>query len=881
MSLQIDPNSVHLGKNAGVVDNIYIASYVGATGATGSCVLPPEIPYTPGNSSLIPLQPSCTFNFTDVLEIPPIPTPPPPASFRGCETLSASVDLITTEATKKTSLSLVAGGPFPGDTGTNDCTLKLVGIVDIDACTNFTATSAVNFNNAAAGSFLTIIPKSIPDCGFDLRGSININACENFTATSNITFNNALRGSYLTLTPSSLPNCGLDISGNLDVNACETFSATSSVSFRGNAVKKSSFSVSPTSTPNCGFTLNGDVVIDACTDFSASGGINFSGKAVKSSSVTVTAAQQPNCGLVLSGNVEIDACATFTAISNLKIYGQAVSTITPLSILSIGTPDCGFILNGELSIDACASASIEIVPDNLYPSYITLYTNVPKGQPPDQGEAFSFSQMILRSRPLAQSGCDSVVAMSIDPIDLAIPSECCPIVKPYTPGRLTGCCWDEDANGPFLYKDEYTNEMYIGGNLPIPCFVCDTTITAPGTMPFVFSDLTLNSLAVNYLEGTSCCTSPTDNRINLCNGIIQFTNTSNNTQLSADSATINLLAGYGGNTQLKGANLVLSEPYKAADFTPSYIQLLDTSQANTYLYTTADSLYYTNAAGSEATVTASYFLIDRANGDFAQMNASGLKTETAAGAYSWLYPYELFMDQGPSSGLYSLLRPDSLTIANTANLFSEIKHNNIRVQGGPDSWAQFVTDMDYNGMQATSLTAPSTWAYLTSTEILVQTSASTYSAMDADTVGVVDGNMYCQMKPDNLTVADGNGNYSDVRPTYIRAVDSAGYARISGTALTMYSPGQKAPYAVIDKSGVEVFSSTYTYSELTDTKLKLRGDRYNWIELNGSTCSMDIVSDEFITTLDFSGAAGYTLLKLTQVSVCVGGVNKPAWVFMQ
>jgi hypothetical protein len=400
-------------------------------------------------------------------------------------------------------------------------------------------------------------------------------------------------------------------------------------------------------------------------------------------------------------------------------------------------------------------------------------------------------------------------------------------------------------------------------------------------MPFVFSDLTLNSLAVNYLEGTSCCTSPTDNRINLCNGIIQFTNPSNNTQLYADSSTINILAGYGGNTELKGAKLVLSESYKAADFTPSYIQLLDTSQANTYLYTTADSLYYTNAAGSEATVTASYFLIDRANGDFAQMSASGLKTETAAGAYSWLYPYELFMDQGPSSGLYSLLRPDSLTIANTANLYSEIKHDNIRVQGGPDSWAQYVTDMDYNGMQATSLVAASTLAYLTSTEILVQTSTNTYSAMDADSMGVVDGGMYCQMQPDNLTVADGAGNYSDVRPTYIRAKDSTGYARMSGSSLTMYSPGGKAPYTDINQSSVTVYSSTYTYSDLTTTKLKLSGDQYNWIELDGSTCSMYIASEGYGTLLDFSAAAGFTLLKLTQVSVCVGGVNKPAWVFMQ
>jgi hypothetical protein len=44
---------------------------------------------------------------------------------------------------------------------------------------------------------------------------------------------------------------------------------------------------------------------------------------------------------------------------------------------------------------------------------------------------------------------------------------------------------------------------------------------------------------------------------------------------------------------------------------------------------------------------------------------------------------------------------------------------------------------------------------------------------------------------------------------------------------------------------------------------------------------MYIASEGYGTLLDFSAAAGFTLLKLTQVSVCVGGVNKPAWVFMQ
>jgi hypothetical protein len=620
------------------------------------------------------------------------------------------------------------------------------------------------------------------------------------------------------------------------------------------------------------------VVIDACTDFSASGGINFSGKAVKSSSVTVTAAQQPNCGLVLSGNVEIDACATFTAISNLQIYGQAVSTIKPLSIVSTGTPDCGFILNGELSIDACASASIEIVPDNLYPSYITLYTNVPKGQPPDKGEPFSFSQMILRSRPLTQGGCDSVVAMSLDPIDLAIPSECCPIIQPYTPGTMTGCCWDEDVNGPFLYKDEYTNEMYIGGTLPTPCFVCDTTITATGTMPFVYSDITLNSLAVNYLEGTSCCTSPTDNRINLCNGIIQFTNPSNNTQLYADSSTINILAGYGGATQLKGANLILSESYKAADFTPSYIQLQDISQLNTYLYTTADSLYYTNAAGSEATVTASNFLIDRANGDYAQMSAGGLRTETGAGAYTYITPSEIFMDQGAANSLYSLLRPTQITVGDGSTIYTSIQKSSIDIQGGPATTATHYTQIDYDGIFSMAYSSPTNNSYLTSQRLQIQTSEQVYSSMAPTSIGLINGGKYGQLQVDNLTISDGT-DYSAVATGYFVSHTAANRTTVRPVGVFVASTNDTAPYTDIDKSSVTVVASSTSYSDLTVGKLRLVSAATTYTDLNAAG-NLYVVSNNLATTLNFATAAGAGTLKLTQVSVCVGGVNKAAWVFM-
>jgi hypothetical protein len=822
MSLQIDPNSVRLGKNAlGVVDNIYDARYVGATGATGSCVLPPEIPYTPGNYSLIPLQPSCTFNFTDVLEIPPIPAPPPPASFRGCETLSASTSIITTNATKNTSLSLVAGGPFPGETGTNDCTLKLVGVIDVDACTNFTATSAVTFNNAAAGSSLTITAASIPNCGFDLRGNINIAACETFSATSNINFGNALKGSYLTLTPSSLPNCGLDISGNLDITACETFNASSAVSFRGNAVKKSSFSVSPTSAPNCGFTLNGDVIIDACTDFSASGGINFSGKAVKSSSVTVTAAQQPNCGLVLSGNVEIDACATFTAVNNLQIYGQAVSTIRPISITYASTPDCGFTLNGELSIDACASVGVDIVPDNTNPSFITLYTDVPEGQTPDKGEIFSSARIILRSTPLIQDGCNTVVGLSMDSIDLALPSSCCPIIAPYTPTTLTGCCWDEDANGPRLYKDDYTNELYVGGALPIPCFVCDTTITAPGTMPFVFSDITINSLAVNYIGSTNCCRANTDGMVDVCNAVIRLTNASTLEQSYQTPTGMTLQAGWGGVTQINAADVYLADVYRRVELETGGLTIADISASdNDYLYATASSLYITDQYNNNALLTSNYFKVSAYGGDTAKFGIidelnyrAGYYTLTGAGDYSFLTGTDLKFKLGGGSPDYLYCHPLSLEVIQTANLFSKMTSGQVTVKNGSDE------------------------SKMTATEITTKKITTGTSSLDTST----------------LTVAGG--------------------ANLTGTKLTIGTSS-------LDTSTLTVgTNSTLTASQLTVGGTS--GGRLNSTTLNLGSAYLNSSGMLYFSSIcNFNfGNLNPGSLFLKAVNVCVGTTNKTVYVF--
>lgn len=815
MSLQIDPASVHLGKTAGgSVDNLYVANYVATNPATlpVSCTLPPEIPYTPGNPALLPLLPSCTFNFIDVPLFPPLPTPPSPVTFRGCETLTASVNIITTEATRNTSLSLIAGGPYPGETGTEDCTLKLVGIVDVDVgCANFTATSSITYSGAAAGSTLAVVPIGAPDCGFDLRGRIDIAACETFTTTSNITFGSALKGSYLTFTASDLPNCGLDIYGNVNLNACESFNATSNVSFTGNAVKKSLFSISPTSTPNCGFTLTGDVLIEACTDFTASGGITFSGAAVKSQSVKVTAAQQPNCGLVLSGNVEIDACATFTATNNLRIYGDSVSIISPLSIVSIGTPDCGFALNGELRIDACSSTSVSIVPDKANPSYITLYSNVREGDPANTGDVFSYAQIVLRSAPVLQDGCSSVISLSMDSIDLALPGGCCPEVMPYTPNTITGCCWDEE-DGPRLYKDEHKNELYIIGALPEPCFVCDAAgFKASGgqNIPFVYDKITLTSLEVDNLSGSVCCPSRTHNQINLCTGSLSFSDPAGTvTQLYALSSGITLTSGDGVASNIRAGAMLLSDAGRYAELDTASLTI--DASGGYYLYASAHSLMYDSPVG-KLQIDAGNVVLRALDTSTVAVNPYSVTVTAPAGAYTSLIggkvtskqgaatntadPYTLTIDGG--SGVYSRLSQSELNLI-TAGSSSYLTYDQLRVVG---NGAELIATSD-----ALSTTNATHTAYISPSEIgvkdfdisttsispaAISLSSVNTNAVDSNGMAVTSTTYTAHITPSEVKVNDFVGNASSMGGNYVEVSSGNGwtYTQLFSTSLKITSGG--------------------------------------------------------------------------------------------
>jgi len=812
MSLKIDPTSVHLGKNAGgAIDNVYVASYVPTDPATLpiTCNLPPALNYTPGSATLIPLQPSCTYNFADVLGIPPTPPPPNPVPYKACESLTATSNIITTEATKNSSLSLVASGPIISETGTADCTIKLVGILDISACSDFSANSIVSFSNAAAGSSLAVTAASAPHCGVTLIGNIDISACESFTATSKITYGGALQGSYLNFVSRSIPDCGFDLTGAFNIDACETFNAQSNIAITGAAVKRSIFEISPQSTPNCGFVLTGDVVIDACTDFTATGGINFLGAAVKSSSVKVVAAEQPNCGLVLSGDVVIDACATFTAVNNFKITSSSgvVNTITPISIVSQSTPDCGFTLNGEVSIDACASANVSIIPDPQQLGFINLRIGVPQGQPASAGLIYSSAPLSLRSSTVYQEGCNTTLSISMDSIDLQLPGY--PAVIDYTPGVLDGCMWEENTDGIYLYQDPYSEALYIAGAIPKPCFVCDSSSykQADGQVrPFVYTDLELNTLSVNKLVAPQCCTINADNLLDLCNGYFQFLDI-NGAQVNIESKSIQISSDAYNYTQIYPSDIRVADAYRNAQLESGSLTLDDTSLPNSFMYATAHSLSYSDALNDEFNLTAQQLSFTAPDLSNVIVNTEGVYANSCAGNYAAMQDNALTMAPFVGSATYMQLTSSILSLVSSGTTYANHAPN----------YSYLYTPTYYNYMDSYGL--------MTNTIGTGQIAKVRPTGFYVET----DVNHGAWMQPDYMGIKASNETWTRVDPYQVavyglNSLGAASAANITPTNVYVGGHSGGYPYTYMADNYFSANESDLKYSSITPTTLYIQAD---------------------------------------------------------
>lgn len=515
MANKINPASIHLGG-----DTLqYFAEYLPLLpqDLPASCELPPALQLELTPVPLVSLNESCSFQFPDVLPLPPVYNPPN-LKFVACETLVASANITTCPATRNTHLTLNATGPLSDeDGGPGNCKITLDGAICVEACENFTGSAHITFDNATKDSNLTFISKGAPDCGFELLGNIVVNACETFSTTSNLTFKGAAKDSFLALTPRSAPDCGLDLSGIVTVTACEKFTADVDISVKGDkVVKKNNWKIENRSTPDCGFKLIGDVEINACADFTATGEILLKGPNWNSGSgITIVSMPSPDCGLSLQGVLDIKACAEFTASSSVTFSGTAgVSgsiVATPTS-----APNCGIALSGNVIIDACKELDIAV--GATTGGVISFFTST--------GEAAG--SVDLAPRITITSGatdCSKNISISLANGSVTLPAS-------------TNTTTNTNTGG--------------GGAVSGVCYDC-------GRVSGCKRSISLDTVETNWIippKSSDCCWAKdaSSNYIDMCNGVLNLGNSGNYTNISSGML---LFATGGASTALSSSSLRL------------------------------------------------------------------------------------------------------------------------------------------------------------------------------------------------------------------------------------------------------------------------------------------------------------------------------------
>ena len=370
MSLEIDPDSINLGKDAPK----YSAEYVPrpTTAPATDCVLPDAITFNLPELGLVDLDPSCTYEFPDTLGIPPTYYPPPVKPFPACEKFGATADVQFLHlAAKNSFLVIEASGPVkPEESGDealidnapNDCSLRVTGKFDIEACDKVTTSTAVNFGESLSGSLNLV---NVEDCGVALVGDIQYSGCPYYNVQNNVSFAPVFSGSSLGVTANNDNPCSLTIDGFFNADVCEEFGATNTVNISGSVVKNQKSTLNVRDKNPCGYDFSYSADIVACDKVNVDGSVTVKGDAkyvkINKPISLVKGNDAPNCSLELAGDIEINipnpGCKQLQYTDTSSIYGRSVVEVTPkyYTVLpsSDENPVCGVTIGGKTEIQAC------------------------------------------------------------------------------------------------------------------------------------------------------------------------------------------------------------------------------------------------------------------------------------------------------------------------------------------------------------------------------------------------------------------------------------------------------------------------------------------------------------------------------------------------
>jgi len=377
MSLEIDPDSINLGKD----DPKYFAEYSPRqTPEPGSdCALPPGVTFTLPETALIDLDPSCAYQFPEsLLSLPPVYYPPQVKPYPACEQFGASTDIQFLHLAAKNSFLIVeTSGPVKEgqtddealtDDSPNDCSLRITGKFDIEACDKILTQTAISLGEYLAGDLQLLATEN---CSVALVGGLQYTGCPYYNVASNVTFAPLFRGSNLELVAQNNNPCELTVTGFFDADVCEEFNAKNTINLTGKVVKNQKSILDVSEKNPCGFDFSYTAEIEACSDVTVDGTVNLTGdpKYVKiNKPITLSTGNgAPDCSLELDGDIEFDipnpGCTELKYSDTSTIYGRAVKEHVPkyatVATSTEENPVCGVEIGGEMEIQACPTYPIK------------------------------------------------------------------------------------------------------------------------------------------------------------------------------------------------------------------------------------------------------------------------------------------------------------------------------------------------------------------------------------------------------------------------------------------------------------------------------------------------------------------------------------------
>jgi hypothetical protein len=450
-------------------------------------------------------------------------------------------------------------------------------------------------------------------------------------------------------------------------------------------------------------------------------------------------------------------------------------------------------LKGDVEINACPSFSLKV-----------LEGRSPKVTVKDYNGVFLSSATITSALTVTGTDCEKFLKLDFTDIVIDIPPASYFVgggggsttftidqdrIDIKTIGGEASRQWTALSDGPYLRQTG--NELQLSGTLSPPYFGCGDSQTDDGDM--VFRTLNLEELDVTLLKKNSCCSLPSENEINICDGSL-FMTCSN----QADPNIIDLCA---------------SDP-NASRPTLKFSGVGSISYIDDY-YNTDLRAYHmrvaeggTNGARNYASLELNY-----SAGGLARLNIQNNATYSTQLAGNTFYQgdslYNYIQFPGPdndNSAFRIVIRNDDVfkTVITGSNIYTGIDGKNASISPG-DMW--------------------------------IKQSNSSYARINGANVYITDdgGTTNTNISPGDIYVVDSNSAFTRIQSTNLYLTSDGGTTNTSISPAEAYFKKSATDYTKIDGGTIYCNAADGTQMSVNSNDLWLKDSSTSYTHLDANT----------------------------------------------